>query len=95
MGNQIVNNTITNSSDVVTSRDGIRISSVVSGLTCNDNIVSGNTATDNQTSKTQAYGLNIANALCNRTVVGPGNNFAGNRLGAIRDIGTGTVYKSS
>ena len=93
--NQIVNNTITNSSDVVSSRDGIRISSVVSGLACDDNIVSDNTATDNQTSKTQAYGLNIASALCSRTVVGPGNNFAGNRVGAIRDIGTGTVYKTS
>jgi parallel beta-helix repeat protein len=93
--NQIVNNTITNSSDVVSSRDGIRINSVVSGLTCDDNIVSDNTATDNQTTKTQAYGLNIASALCNRTVVGPGNDFAGNRVGAIRDIGTGTVYKTS
>jgi parallel beta-helix repeat protein len=60
--NQIVNNTISNS-----NRDGIRINSVVSGLTCDDNIVSGNTATDNQTPKKQAYGLNIASALCNRT----------------------------
>jgi parallel beta-helix repeat protein len=93
--NQVVNNTITNSSDIVTGRDGIRISSVVSGLTCDDNTVSGNTATDNQTPKTQTYGLNIASALCNRTVVGPGNNFGGNRLGQIRDIGTGTVYKTS
>jgi parallel beta-helix repeat protein len=93
--NQVINNRITNSSDVVTSRDGIRISSVVSGLTCDDNKVSGNTATDNQTTKTQTYGLNIASALCNRTVVGPGNNFAGNRVGEIRDIGTGTVYKTS
>jgi parallel beta-helix repeat protein len=89
--NQVVNNTITNSSDIITNRDGIRISSVVSGLTCDDNTVSGNTATDNQTPKTQAYGLNIASASCNRTVIGPGNNFAGNRIGDIRDIGTGTV----
>jgi len=93
--NQVVNNTITNSSDIVTNRDGIRISSVVSDLTCDDNVVSGNTATDNQTTKTQAYGLNIANALCHRTVVGPANSFAGNRLGEIRDLGTGTVYKTS
>ena len=93
--NQVVNNTITNSSDVISGRDGIRISSVVSDLTCDDNSVSGNTATDNQTSKTQTYGLNIASALCNQTVVGSGNNFAGNRLGDIRDIGTGTVYKAS
>jgi parallel beta-helix repeat protein len=93
--NFVVNNTITNSSDIVTGRDGIRISSVVSGLTCDDNTVSGNTATDNQTTKTQTYGLNIASALCNRTVVGLGNNFAGNRLGQIRDIGTATVYMAA
>ena len=93
--NQVVNNRITNSSDVITNRDGIRISSVVSGLTCDDNKVSGNTATDNQTTKTQTYGLNIFSALCNRTVVGPGNNFAGNRVGEIRDLGTGTLYQAS
>jgi parallel beta-helix repeat protein len=89
--NQVVNNKITNSSDLVSGRDGIRISSVVSGLTCDDNSVSGNTATDNQTPKTQTYGLNIFSALCNRTVVGSGNDFAGNRVGEIRDLGTGTV----
>jgi parallel beta-helix repeat protein len=93
--NHVVNNTITNSSDLVKSRDGIRISSVVSGLTCDDNTVSGNTATDNQTPKTQTYGLNIASALCNRTVAGPGNKFAGNRVGEVHDIGTGTVFKVS
>jgi parallel beta-helix repeat protein len=93
--NKVVNNTITNSSDSVTNRDGIRISSVVDGLTCDDNTISGNTATDNQTPKAQTYGLDIFSALCNRTVVGPGNNFAGNRVDAIRDLGTGTVYKTS
>lgn len=93
--NQVLNNTIVNSSDIVTNRDGIRISSVVSGLTCDDNKVSGNTATDNQTLKTQTYGLNIASASCSRTIVGPGNDFADNRVGEIRDTGTGTVYKTS
>jgi hypothetical protein len=34
-------------------------------------------------------------ALCKRTVVGPGNNFAGNRTGTIRNLGTGTVFASS
>jgi parallel beta-helix repeat protein len=93
--NKVLNNTITNSSDVYKSRDGIKINSVVSGLSCDDNTVAGNTATDNQTTKTQTYGLNIGSPLCNRTVVGPGNNFAGNRLGEIHDAGTGTVYKTS
>jgi parallel beta-helix repeat protein len=88
--NQVVNNRITNS-----YRDGIRITSVVSDLTCDDNKISGNTATDDQTTKTQAYGLNIASASCNQTVVGRGNNFVGNRVAEIRDIGTGTVYETS
>jgi parallel beta-helix repeat protein len=92
--NQIVNNTITNSSAIGGSRDGIRISSVVDDLTCDDNIVSSNNATDNRTPKRQAYGLNIASSLCNRTVVGSGNNFAGNRLGDIHEIGTGTVHET-
>ena len=92
--NQILNNTITNSSGIGGSRDGIRISSVVDDLTCDDNTISGNTATDNRTPKRQTYGLNIASDLCNRTVVGPGNNFAANRLGGIHDIGTGTVHET-
>jgi len=48
---------------------------------------------DNQTPKTQKYGLNIASSLCNRTVVGPSNNFAGNLTAPIHDIGTGTIYQ--
>jgi hypothetical protein len=54
--------------------------------------VSGTTATDNQAVKTQQWGLQISSALCNRTVVGSGNNFAGNIAGAIRDLGTATQY---
>ena len=65
----------------------------MTGLGCDDNTVSGTTATDNQATKTQTYGLNIASAACNRTVVGPGNHFEGNRVGAIRDLGTGTIYR--
>jgi parallel beta-helix repeat protein len=90
--NQITSNTITNSSNITSGRDGIRISSADS-ITCNDNVVSGNTATDNQAVKTQKYGLNIGSALCNRTVVGPGNNFAGNLTAAIRNLGTGTIFQ--
>jgi parallel beta-helix repeat protein len=91
--NQISGNTITNSSDDTTGRDGIRIGSSDS-ITCNDNTVNGNLATDNQPTKTQSYGLNISSALCNRTVVGVSapNDFAGNRVGPIRDLGTGTIY---
>jgi parallel beta-helix repeat protein len=92
--NQVTGNLVTNSSDDVTSRDGIRIQSS-DGITCDDNVVSGNTATDNQPTKTQRYGLNINNPQCNRTVVGPGNNFTGNIISAndgIRNAGTGTVF---
>jgi len=89
--NQITGNTVTNSSDDTSGRDGIRITSGDS-ITCDDNVVSNNIATDNQPVKTQKYGLNIASSLCNRTVVGPGNDFAGNLTAPVRDLGTGTIY---
>src|SRR5919106_4307479 len=88
--NQILNTFITNTPDPVSSRDGIRTGSSDS-LTCDDNRADGNTATDNQATKTQAYGLNISSSLCNRTFVGT-NNFAGNKTGDIRDLGTNTQY---
>src|SRR5215207_7763996 len=90
--NLITGNTILNSSNITTSQDGIDISSNDSVL-CDDNVVQSNTATDNQPVKTQRYGLSISSSNCHRTVV-VGNNFAGNRLGAIRDLGTGTIYST-
>ena len=92
-GNEISGNVVTNSSDDRSGFDGIRIGSMDS-ITCDDNRVESNTATDNQSVKTQAYGLNITSSLCHRTFVGT-NNFSGNRSGAIRDLGTGTIYGSS
>lgn len=94
--NQLTGNMITNSSNITASRDGIRIGTS-DNIACDDNSVNGNTATDNQATKTQSYGLNISSSLCNRTVVGVTslNNFAGNRVGPIRDIGSGTIYPSS
>jgi parallel beta-helix repeat protein len=89
--NRITGNTITNSSDDTSGRSGVRIVSL-DAVSCDDNVVSGNTATDNQAPKTQKYGLDIASAQCNRTVVGPGNNFAGNLLAEVRNAGTGTVF---
>jgi parallel beta-helix repeat protein len=89
--NQITGNVVTNSSDDTSGRDGIRVTSA-DGVTCDDNVVANNTATDNQTPKTQRYGLNIALAACNRTVVGTGNAFAGNLSGTVKDLGTGTIY---
>jgi parallel beta-helix repeat protein len=92
--NLILGNHVTNSSNVLANLDGIRITSGIDLITCDDNRVEGNTATDNQGTRTQAYGLNINSALCNRTVVGT-NNFTGNKTGAIRDLGTNTVYVTS
>jgi parallel beta-helix repeat protein len=90
-GNKITGNRVTNSSDKSSSRDGIRISTTVSGLNCDDNIVTGNTSIDNQPIKTQTWGLHITHAACNRTVIGAGQTFAPNRLGDIRDMGAGTI----
>jgi parallel beta-helix repeat protein len=91
--NTIASNTITNSSDERSGRDGIRIESF-NGITCDDNVIDGNQATDEQATQTQRYGLNIANSLCNRTVV-RNNSFAGNAIGDIRDLGTDTQYDST
>src|SRR5919106_2834400 len=91
--NLVTGNTVANSSDDVASRDGIQITSGDS-ITCDDNRVEGNTATDNQATKTQRYGLNINHSLCNRTFVGT-NNFTGNLVGPIRDVGTNTQYGTS
>jgi chitodextrinase len=90
--NEITANTVKNSSNVANGRDGIRITSADS-VSCSDNSVSGNTATDDQATKTQRYGLAISNAECARTVVS-NNNFNGNKTGTILDSGTGTIYGS-
>jgi parallel beta-helix repeat protein len=90
--NKVMGNTVTNSSDDTSGRDGIRLTATDS-TACDDNQVSDNQATDNQATKTQKYGLNIATSLCNRTVVGPGNDFSGNKTAAIHDLGTGTVFR--
>jgi parallel beta-helix repeat protein len=88
--NEVVANTVLNSANRVRDRDGIKIASDNS-IRCDDNVVSGNTATDNQSTKTQRYGLAIVSSLCTATVV-VGNNFAGNRVGEILDDGTATTY---
>jgi parallel beta-helix repeat protein len=90
--NQITGNVVRNSSDDVASHDGIKIS-VSDAVTADDNVISGNRAFDDQTPKTQRYGLHISSALANRTVVGPGNDFAGNLTAPIRNVGTGTIFR--
>lgn len=88
---QVIGNSVTNSSDDVSGRDGIRVT-VADGVTAERTLVSGNTATDNQATKTQKYGLNLASSSVIGTVVS-GNDFAGNLIAPIRDLGSGTVYQ--
>jgi parallel beta-helix repeat protein len=87
--NEIRNNLVTNSSDNLSGRDGIRIQST-DGISAADNVVTGNTARDDQSPKTQRYGLNINDTNCRRTIVS-GNTFTGNLTGEIRNLGTDTV----
>lgn len=89
--NQVIGNTITNSSDDVSGRDGIRITTT-DGITAERNVISGNIATDNQATKTQKYGLNIVSSSVIDTVV-RGNDFTGNLVGPIHDLGTTTHYE--
>jgi parallel beta-helix repeat protein len=89
--NAVTANTIFDSGQLVTWRDGIRIGSN-DGIVCDDNAVDGNRAA-NKSSTMQTWGLNIASALCSRTAVGASNDFDGNRLGAISDLGTATWYE--
>lgn len=89
--NVISGNVVTNSSDDVTSRDGIRIMTA-DAVTAVGNTVSGNTSTDAQAVKTQTYGLNISGADVRSTTVGTGNVLTGNRVGPLRNTGTGTIF---
>jgi len=90
--NQIFDNTVTNSSDDISGRAGIRLSGT-DAVSCADNVVSGDSATDSQLVKTQRYGLNIADPLVLRTVVGPDDTFTGNLSRPVRDAGVGTTYR--
>lgn len=90
--NRLTANRITNSSDDVSSRDGIRISAS-DNRSCNGNLVRTNVATDTQAVKTQAYGLNITSSLCVGTIVGSDNVFTGNKTGTVRNSGSGTVFE--
>jgi parallel beta-helix repeat protein len=90
-GNQLLGNTVLNSSDDVASKDGIRIGTS-DGIACDDTVVSNNTSSDNQAVHTQRYGLYIASNLCNRTVVHSNNVFSGNLTAPIKDLGTSTQY---
>ncbi|MFI2712146.1 DNRLRE domain-containing protein [Micromonospora sp. NPDC018662] len=89
--NRILDNEITNSSDDTPNRDGIRVTTAT-GITCVDTVVSGDVAIDDQTVRTQRYGLYVTEG-CNATVVGPANTFTPNRVSAVRDAGNGTIFQ--
>jgi parallel beta-helix repeat protein len=89
--NRIEKNWVTNSSDEVKSRDGIRIQAP-EDVTAIGNIVKDNVATDTQTEPTQRFGLNISSRQCKKTVVS-GNYFEVNRVGAIQDLGSASQVR--
>ncbi|HEV2907354.1 MAG TPA: right-handed parallel beta-helix repeat-containing protein [Actinomycetota bacterium] len=88
--NTIDGNTIKNSSDKTTNGDGIKLTST-SSITCDDNVIRKNTAFDDQSPKTQNWGLHITMPNCHRTVIEPNNVLTGNLRGACRDAGTNTI----
>jgi chitodextrinase len=92
-GNDVVGNIILNSSSVVTGGDGIRLS-VTDSISCDENLIEGNSASDNRDVKRQRYGLNISDPLCARTDV-RSNTFSNNLRGPIQDLGTGTIFNTS
>jgi hypothetical protein len=91
--NTIDGNAIKNSSDKTTNGDGIKLTST-SSITCDDNVIRKNTAFDDQSPKTQNWGLHITTANCHRTVVEANNSFDGNLKGRVRDMATDTVRPS-
>jgi parallel beta-helix repeat protein len=88
--NEIIGNSVFNSADVTASRDGIRIDASDS-IACDFNIIANNTATDNQGTKTQRYGINISSATCATNTIS-GNYLEGNLTSALNDLGTTTRY---
>lgn len=88
--NQILGNTIMNSSSVLSGRDGIRLTANES-IGCDDNRVANNRAGDDPSPKTQRYGLHITTSVCHGTIVGPGNDFSGNLTGPFKNSGSGTI----
>jgi parallel beta-helix repeat protein len=88
--NEIIGNSVLNSADVTASRDGIRVDASDS-IACDNNVIANNTATDNQGTKTQRYGINISNSTCTSNVVS-GNYVENNLTANINDLGTTTKY---
>jgi hypothetical protein len=91
--NQVLGNIVLNSSSAATGGDGIRLSATDS-VTCEENLIEGNTASDDRATPLQRYGLNISHPLCARTEV-RANTFSGNVRGPIQDLGTGTIFSGS
>jgi hypothetical protein len=91
--NELLGNIVLNSSSTAELGDGIKIASA-DGITSDENVVAGNSASDTREVKRQRYGLHIADAACVRTVVRE-NTLSGNRLGPVHDAGTDTVFTTS
>ncbi len=85
--NSIIDNTVTNITN--SAVNGIHIFST-SGIVCDDNVVSDNTATNNA-----GFGLRINSPECNRTEVWDTNTLTGNTKGEIYNNGTNTIFINS
>lgn len=84
-------NIITDSSRRTIRRSGIRIESS-DGVSCDDNRVVLNHASNTGPPFRQRYGLDISDPQCHRTIV-RGNLFQANGLARIHDEGTDTIYR--
>jgi hypothetical protein len=91
--NQVLGNVILNSSSAGTAGDGIRLAAI-DFISCDENVIEGNSASDDREPPRQRYGLNISAPLCARTDV-RANTFSGNLRGPIQDLGTGTIFSAS
>jgi hypothetical protein len=91
--NQLLGNIILNSSSAGVGGDGIRLSAI-DFISCDENVIEGNSASDDRDPPRQRYGLNISDPLCARTDV-RANTFSGNLRGPIQDLGTDTIFGAS
>jgi len=84
--NRVIGNNVMNNSKTDSTSSGIKI------LDDSDiNLISQNLCSDNQTTKTQKYGIEIADSTCDDNVL-LGNLLQGNLTGGYLDNGTNTHF---
>jgi parallel beta-helix repeat protein len=73
--------------------DGIKVQDGGYAPYCTDIVISGNICFDDQTPKTQDYGIHTADSSDNITIIG--NNFRGNLLGGISYVGSNNYIRNN